>query len=135
MTAKPKTDLAQPITEPPALLKTVVSVKATIPTQPYGNIEVFVSQEMYMDASNSQDVRAGLIISEMESLKRNIAEMVLPLAEAEVERAQSALVKAPNPDVWMQQANPLYRWLRVAEPDLNIPAMDAILTKRLPVND
>lgn len=115
----------------PPMLKTVVSVKATIPTMNYGNLEIFVSQDYFTDQGEPDAVRAMFVRSTMDTLRLSIADMIVPLADAEVERAMPALVKESHPDVWMQQKNPLYRWLRAAAPTVEIPAMKALLAKRL----
>lgn len=115
----------------PPMLKTVVSVKATIPTMNYGNLEIFVSQDYFTDQGEPDAVRAMFVRSTMNTLRLSIADMIVPLADAEVERAMPALVKESRPDVWMQQKNPLYRWLRAAAPSVEIPAMKTLLNKRL----
>lgn len=122
----------QILVAPPQQVKTVVSFKATIPTQQYGNIEMFVSQEIYNDADTLAELRHERLEDTLDAIKASIAEIVLPLACAEVERARSELVKQPNPDVWMQLKNPLYRWLRVAQPDLVIPPMEALMLGKQP---
>lgn len=109
----------------PALTDVTVSVKVTIPLQQYGNIEMFVSQKFTV--RDTADSREQITIFGLNELKRNIANVVLPLAEEEVIRARPALLRESNPDVWMQKANSVYRWLRVAQPDMVIPAMDAVI--------
>jgi hypothetical protein len=49
------------------------------------------------------------------------------MTEAEVTRAAPLLLKESNPDYWMRKNSSVYRWLRLAEPELEIPAMLAIL--------
>jgi hypothetical protein len=66
----------------------------------------------------------------LELLKRDLALVVLPLAEEEVTRCKSVLVTDDHPDAWLQRNSPLYRWLRVSEPDLEIPAMQDILASK-----
>lgn len=121
-----------PVVDAPPQVKTVVSFKATIPTQQYGNIELFVSQEIFNDADTSAELRHERLEDTLDALKASVAEIVMPLACAEVERARPELVKQANPDVWMQLKNPLYRWLRVAQPDLLVPPMEAIMLDKLP---
>jgi hypothetical protein len=113
------------IAEPSALTEIAVSVKVTIPLQQYGNIEMFVSQKMVV--SDTTESRERATLEGLNRLKHHIAEIVLPLVEAEVERGRPALLKEANPDTWMQRNNSVYRWLRVAQPDMMIPAMEAII--------
>jgi len=109
------------------LVKTVVSVKATVPLLQYGNIEMFVSQEIYTEASASQELRDGLIRTNLANLREHLALQILPLAETEVTRCISVLKKEAHPDAWMQRNSSTYRWLRVAAPDMTIQAMQEII--------
>lgn len=111
----------------PLLVKSVVSVKVTVPLLQYGNIEMFSSQEFYTRADEPDDKREILRASLLNVMREQMAEQILPLAEAEVVRAKSALVKEKFPDSWMQRNNPTYRWLRVAAPDMTIIAMQEII--------
>src|SRR5262245_57321562 len=113
------------------LVKTVVSFKATIPLQQYGNMEIFVSQEIFTDMSATTNERMERVEDTIDALKCSVATIIMPLACEEVERARPELVKQANPDVWMQLKNPVYRWLRVAQPDMRIPAMDALPQSQL----
>ncbi len=121
----PPTDLTKTVIEPPALTEVTVSVKVTVPLQPYGNVEMFVSQKFVV--ADTQEARNAATIDGLNQLKYQIAQVVLPLAEAEVERGKPKAIKEANPDTWMQLNNSVYRWLRVAQPDMNIPAMEKIL--------
>lgn len=130
MTKSSEKPVAAPVIDAPQQVKTVVSFKANIPTQQYGNMEMFVSQEFYTDAAAADSVRLDRIEDTLTALKATIANIILPLACVEVERAKPALVKEAHPDVWMQKNNPLYRWLRVAQPYLPITAMDDLVASR-----
>lgn len=112
--------------EPLPLTEVTVSVKVTIPLQQYGNVEMFVSQKFVV--SDTLNARENATITGIEQLKYQLAQVVLPLAEAEVERGKPALMREANPDTWMQKNNSVYRWLRVAQPDMEIPAMMEIIT-------
>lgn len=135
---KPETDAIpepqaapQPIDLPgsmvivPAMTEITVSVKATIPLLSYGNTEIFVSQK-YITRDDYVS-REQATIAGIDALKSAITQAVLPMVEAEVERARPALVVERSPDVWMQQKNSVYRWFRVFAPDAGIPAMEAII--------
>lgn len=111
----------------PLLVKSVVSFKVTVPLIQYGNIEMFASQEFYTQADEPDLKRDVLRASLLEKLRLQMADQILPLAEAEVLRAKPALVKEQFKDAWMQRNNPTYRWLRVAAPDLTIQAMQDII--------
>lgn len=111
--------------EPLPLTEITVSVKVTIPLQQYGNIEMFVSEKLIVN--NDIEIREHATIAGLNQLKWRIAQVVLPLAEAEVERGKPALMREASPDTWMQKNNSVYRWLRVAQPDMEIPAMEAII--------
>lgn len=111
--------------EPLPMTEVTVSVKVTIPLQQYGNIEMFVSQKFVV--SDTLNARENATITGINQLKYQLAQIVLPLAEAEVERGKPALMREANPDTWMQKNNSVYRWLRVAQPDMEIPAMEAII--------
>lgn len=129
MNSKSKTEQPEPAPVP-QLAKTVVSVKATIPMQQYGNIEIFVSNEIFIDAQEAETVRSATARAMMDNLRNDIAAMVLPLANEEVIRCKSVLVKEHHPDAWMQRNSPPYRWLRAAAPNLPIPEMQEILASR-----
>lgn len=109
----------------PTTTEITVSVKATIPTLEYGNIEFFVSEKFIV--TDDHESREHGLVAGMQQCKAAIAKVVFPLAEAEVERAKSVLLSQRNPDNWMQLNNKTYRWLRVAEPDMVVPAMEAII--------
>jgi hypothetical protein len=109
----------------PALTEITVSFKCTIPTQQYGNMEFFASQKIM--AADTLSGRQNAITSGINEMKWAVAQVLIPLAEAEIERGHAALIRKANPDNWMQIKNPLYRWLRVAAPELVIPAMEAII--------
>lgn len=124
---------ARPIPEivnEPLLVKSVVSVKVTVPLVQYGNIEMFSSQEFYTQADEPDSKREILRATLLDTMRQQMAEQILPLAEAEVQRAKSALVKEKFPDSWMQRNNPTYRWLRVCHPDLKISAMEQIVNEK-----
>lgn len=131
MTKSSEKPVAAPVIDAPQQVKTVVSFKANIPTQQYGNMEMFVSQEFYTDAAAADSVRLERLEDTLDAIKASIAKIVLPLACEEVERAKPALIKEAHPDTWMQLKNPVYRWLRVVQPDLAIPAMDELIADRL----
>lgn len=129
-TAEPQpVDLPQaglsPVVVAPALTEITVSVKVTIPLLSYGNTEIFVSQK-YITRDDYVS-REQATIAGIDALKSAITQAVLPMVEAEVERARPALVVERSPDVWMQQKNSVYRWFRVFAPDAGIPAMEAII--------
>jgi hypothetical protein len=107
------------------LTEVAVSVKVTIPLQQYGNIEMFVSQKFTVH--DTVEAREDATIIGLNQLKRHIAEVVLPLAEAEVISGRPALLREANPDVWLQRNSSLYRWLRVAQPDMEVPAMNDVI--------
>lgn len=107
--------------------KITITVRATIPTQQYGNLTLEATQEILLPENVNAVQRSTLTVSGLELLKRDLALVVLPLAEEEVMRCKSVLVKDDHPDAWLQRNSPLYRWLRVAEPDLPIPAMQEII--------
>ena len=107
--------------------KITITVRATIPTQQYGNLTLEATQEIFLPENVNAHDRSTATISGLELLKSDLALIILPLAEAEVERCKSALVKEAYPDAWMQRNSPPYRWLRVSEPDLEIPAMQVII--------
>lgn len=117
-------------TEPipaPQQSKITITVRATVPTQQYGNLTIEATQEIFLpDNVNAHD-RSTATISGLELLKGDLALVVLPLAEAEVARCSSVLLKEVYPDAWLQRNSSLYRWLRVSEPDLEIPAMQRII--------
>ncbi len=120
------TDKPEIITAP-LMVKSVVSIKATVPLMPYGNIEMFSSQEFYTQSDQPDSVRDEIRANLLTSLRLQTVEQVLPLAEAEVLRCKSALVKDRFPEAWMQRNSSAYRWLRVAAPDMAIQAMQDIL--------
>ena len=95
--------------------------------QQYGNLEIFVSSEIFMDAQEAEIVRSATARAMMDNLRNDIAAMILPLANEEVIRCKSVLVKEHNPDAWMQRNSPPYRWLRAAAPNLPIPEMQEII--------
>lgn len=111
--------------EAPLLTEISLSVKVTIPLVQYGNIEMFVSQKAVV--VDTPENRATATLNGLNRLKLHIAEVVLPLVEADVERVRPVLLKEANPDVWMQKNNSTYRWLRVAQPDMMIAAMESII--------
>lgn len=106
-----------------------VTFKTTIPTQQYGNLEFFLSQKVM--ARNTEESRLMAMVDAMNEMKYAVVQVVLPLVEAEVERAKPALLKEANPDNWMQLKNPAYRWLRVASPYTPIDAMENLLNARI----
>lgn len=111
----------------PAQSKITITVRATIPTQQYGNLTLEATQEIFLPENINAHDRSTATITGLELLKSDLALVVLPLAEEEVNRCKSALVKDAHPDAWLQRNSPLYRWLRVSEPDLIIPAMQDII--------
>lgn len=117
------------VTEGDDRTEITVTFKTTIPTQQYGNLEFFVSQKVM--ARNTLEGRQTAMIDTMNELKFAVVQVVLPLVEAEVDRAKPALIKEANPDNWMQLKNPAYRWLRVASPYTPIEAMESLLQARL----
>lgn len=126
ITARPKPEM---ISEP-LLVKSVVSFKVTVPLVQYGNIEMFSSQEFYTQADEPDSKREVLRATLLDTMRKQMAELVLPLMEEEVKRAKPALVKEAYPDAWMQRTIPAYRWLRVAAPELSVEAMDEIVASR-----
>lgn len=115
------------------LAKTVVSVKVTVPLVQYGNIEMFVSQEFYTDQDTPNETREGVINATLKRLQFHLVQQIVPMAEADVLRCKSVLMKEDHPDAWMQRNSGMYRWLRVAAPDLKISAMEEILrSEQLP---
>lgn len=115
------------------LAKTVVSVKITVPLVQYGNIEMFVSQEIFSDEHTTNSQREGAINDMLERLQFQLVQQIVPMAEADVLRCKSVLEKEDHPDAWMQRNSGMYRWIRVAAPDLKISAMEAILrSEQLP---
>lgn len=109
------------------LVKTVVSVKATVPLLQYGNIEMFVSQEFYTPADEPDSLRDSLTDANLKRIQNHLVHQILPMVEADVMRCQSVLEKEKHPDAWMQRNNSAYRWLRFAAPDLKIDAMQTVL--------
>jgi hypothetical protein len=107
--------------------KITITVRATIPTQQYGNLTLEATQEIFLPEGANAVQRSTFTVSGLELLKRDLALVVLPLAEEEVNRCKSVLIKDDHPDAWLQRNSPLYRWLRVTEPDLEIPAMIDVL--------
>lgn len=124
-----KSDIQTQSEPAPQMAKTVVSVKVTVPLVQYGNIEMFVSQEIFTEVSDSQEYRDGLIRANLNRLQSHLVQQIVPMVEAEVPRAKlnPDFLKAQNPDAWMQRNNPAYRWLRVAAPDMKISAMETIM--------
>lgn len=135
---KPKTQ-AQPVTpspepvEPPAILESAVtrsgiriSIKATIPLMQYGNVVLEAAQEIDL-AVNDETSRSVETIAGLNRLKEDMALVVLPLVEAEVNRARPALMVEQNPDAWMRRNCAVYQWLRIMQPDLYIEPMQQIM--------
>ena len=115
------------------LAKTVVSVKVTVPLVQYGNIEMFISQEIYVPLDKPSEVTENLTNAWLERLQSHLVQQIVPMAEADVLRCKSVLEKEDHPDAWMQRNSGMYRWLRVAAPDLKISAMEEILrSEQLP---
>lgn len=125
----PLTDYVNGIQQVPDLTEITVTFKTTVPTQQFGNLEFFVSQKVMAD--NNVTARQTAITDTLNELKAAVVQVMLPLVEAEVERAKPALIKEANPDNWMQLKNPVYRWLRVASPYTPIEAMENLLQARL----
>lgn len=111
------------------LTEMTVTFEAAVPTQEFGNLKFFVSQKVAV--ANTPLARQTAIIDFGNEMKAAIVQIILPLAEAEVERAKPQLIKEANPDVWMQIKNPVYRWLRVASPYTPIETMENLLQARL----
>lgn len=116
-----------PAPEPPPLVKTVVSVKATVPLVQYGNIEMFVSQEFYTSADTPQIIREEMTSNQLLRLRELLADQVEPTAEADVLASKSVLLLEQSPDAWMQRNNSIYRWLRTASPNRRLEAMESII--------
>lgn len=110
--------------------KITITVRATIPTQQYGNLTLEATQEIVLPENLNAHDRSTATVSGLELLKSDLALVVLPLAEAEVERCKSVLIADAHPDAWLQRNSPLYRWLRVTEPEMDIPAMHAIIASK-----
>lgn len=106
-----------------------ITVRATIPTQQYGNLVLEATQVIDLGAGDALD-RSMETTEGLRRLKRDLALVVMPLAEAEVDRCASVLLKDDHPDAWLQRNSALYRWLRVAEPDMKVPAMEAIIASK-----
>lgn len=103
-----------------------VTYRATIPTQQYGNITLEATWEKSVFADKLvEETSAAFVL-----LQATIAQQVMPLADAEVTRCASVLVKEVHPDAWMQRNSSVYRWMRVANPTLEIPAMTAIINSK-----
>lgn len=106
--------------------KIVVTVKALIPVIQYGNIALEATQEIDTEEEGNQ---MG-VDDAINLLREQVALSVLPLVESEVERCASALLKEPNPDNWMRRNSTVYQWFRISNPDVEIPAMAAILASK-----
>lgn len=115
------------LTVTPAIPSMTITVKATIPTQEYGNIVLEVVQSI-TPADEQEHTKSGLIMDTIDNVLRNFALTVLPLAEAEVTKARPALLREAYPDSFLQRNSPLYRWLRVVQPGLNVPAMQDVIS-------
>jgi hypothetical protein len=111
--------------------KITITVRATVPTQQFGNLTLEATQEISLPENVNAHDRSTATVTGLELLKSDLALVVLPLAEAEVARCKSALVTDDHPDSWLQRNSPLYRWLRVAEPELEIPAMREIINGKI----
>lgn len=110
----------------PAQSKITVTYRATIPAQQYGNITLEATWEMEVNPAELVEKTSAAFVL----LQATIAQQVMPLADAEVTRCTSVLVKETHPDAWMQRNSPPYRWMRVANPTLEIPAMQAIIDSK-----
>lgn len=118
---------APPADVTPLMVKTVVIVKATVPLVQYGNLEMFVSQEIYTRADEADSMLTVLTTAMLTHLRELLADQVEPMAEADIVAARAVLLKEASPDTWMQRQNSVYRWLRVASPDRRLQAMEAII--------
>ncbi len=126
--AEPEFDI-DPVKSASQRSNIIITFRATVPTQQYGNITLEATQTIDIADGDAID-RSIETIEGLQRLKRDIAMVILPLAEAEVDRCASVLVKEAYPDSWLQRNSSLYRWLRVSEPDLIIPAMQDILASK-----
>lgn len=122
-----QTPARPPVDVTPLMVKTVVSVKATVPLVQYGNVEMFVSQEFFTPADTPQVVRDEMTHNNLTRLRELLVDQVEPMAEADILAAKPVLLKEVSPDAWMQRQNSVYRWLRVASPDRRLQAMEEIV--------
>lgn len=113
--------------------KITITVKALVPVMAYGNIAFEATQEIeFLHAEFGTEAleRHTQTVAALELLNRSIAEMVLPMVEAEIVRYASILLKEANPSYWMSNNSPVYKWFRLTNPDIEIPGMQAILDSR-----
>lgn len=127
MERRPKKTADAPADVTPLMVKTVVSVKATVPLVQYGNLEMFVSTEIHTRADEPDSMRDSLISATLIRLQGHLVDQIVPMAEAVVERDSELLLREANPDAKMQRDNPMYRWVRVAAPNRKLEAMEAII--------
>jgi len=101
-------------------------VKALVPVIAYGNIELQATQEIDLANGNALD-RSVETIAGAQKLKNDLAQVILPMVEAEVRRYASILLKEENPTWWLSKNSTVYTWFRIAYPDIEVPAMQNIL--------
>lgn len=108
--------------------KVLISVKALIPVVEYGSLTIEASWESEVD--ESQVDRSATVIEGIKRLQNDMAMALLPLVESEITRAASVLLKDHDPDAFMRRNCKLYNWFKIVNPDVIIPAMQAILASK-----
>lgn len=108
--------------------KIVVTVKALIPVIQYGNIAIEATMEI--DPIDLDDENEGTIPEHITHVRKELARSIIPLVEAEITRNAESLLNQPNPDNWMRRNSTVYQWFRISNPDVEIPAMAAILASK-----
>jgi len=106
-----------------------ITVRATVPLMEYGNISLEATQEIDLADGDAVD-RSIETLEGLKRLKRDLALVILPMVEADIVRAAPYALKADDPDYHMRKNSPVYRWLRTAEPDLEIPGMTALIASK-----
>jgi hypothetical protein len=117
------------VTEPAPQSKITVTVKMLVPIIAYGNIELAATQEILCNADDPAG-RSAATIAGLFLLKTDLAQVILPLVDAEVTRYASVLLKETNPSYWLSKQSSVYQWFRIAYPDIEIPAMQAVLDSK-----
>lgn len=127
--SQPVPNGAQP--NPPQAI--TVTMRVTVPIVAYGNLSFEATQEInfvHVDGGTEALERHMQTVTALELLQRSIAEVILPMVEAEVVRYSPILLKEANPSSWLARNSTAYMWFRIAYPDIEIPAMNAILAAR-----
>ena len=94
-----------------------IVVKFLIPVIAYGNIAIEATREV-----ESEDFEGATT-----DLRKALALSILPLVEAEVMRYAPILLKEANPRYWLSRNSTVFQWFCIANPDVEIPAMTAII--------